>query len=142
MKKNGHILKPEYLYFNDGKKRRQLKCKVCSSLSQMHPHHRNKTGYFCPYCDRPLYLWKERKEVSIYKCGNNRCPHFLKSRSKLNLAERLLVKIKSSQFKLRYLKIVRGLCPLNPPFVPMETLILFNLLLSNLLTPHLVSKFQ
>ena len=25
----------EYLYFNDGKKRSQLKCKVCSSLSQV-----------------------------------------------------------------------------------------------------------
>ena len=26
----------KYLYFNDGKKRRQPKCKVCSSLSQVH----------------------------------------------------------------------------------------------------------
>jgi len=92
----------EYLYFNDGKKRTQLKCKVCSSLSQVHPRYRNKAKYFCPHCGHPLYLWKERKEVSIYKCGNDKCPCFLKSKSKLNLAERLLIKVKSSQFKLRY----------------------------------------
>ena len=64
-KKNGHLLKPvaakdpktkvpegstcricgapcQYLYFNDGRKRTQLKCKVCSSLSQVHPCYRNK----------------------------------------------------------------------------------------------------
>ncbi len=35
----------QYLYFNDGKKRSQLKCKVCSSLSQLHPRHRNKAKY-------------------------------------------------------------------------------------------------
>jgi hypothetical protein len=92
----------EYLYFNDGKKRSQLKCKVCSSLSQVHPRHRNKAKYFCPHCGSSLYLWKERKDVSIYKCDNDRCPSFLKNKAKLNFAERLLTKVKSSQFKLRY----------------------------------------
>ncbi|HBY56888.1 MAG TPA: hypothetical protein DEG96_03380 [Candidatus Atribacteria bacterium] len=92
----------EYLYFNDGKKRSQLKCKVCSSLSQIHPRYRNKAKYFCPHGGHSLYLWKERKEVSIYKCDNDRCPSFLKNKGKLNFAERLLTKVKSSQFKLRY----------------------------------------
>ena len=92
----------QYLYFNDGKKRTQLKCKVCSSLSQVHPRHRNKTKYFCPHCGYSLYLWKERKDASIYKCDNDKCPCFLKSKAKLNFAERFLAKIKSSQFKLRY----------------------------------------
>jgi len=41
----------EYLYFNNGKKRSQLKCKVCSSLSQIHPRHRNKAKYYCPHSD-------------------------------------------------------------------------------------------
>ncbi|KKN43375.1 hypothetical protein LCGC14_0703950 [marine sediment metagenome] len=91
-----------YLYFNDGKKRTQLKCKVCSSLSQVHPRHRNKAKYFCPHCSYSLYLWKERRDVSIYKCDNDRCPSFLKNKAKLNFRERILAKIKSSQFKLRY----------------------------------------
>ena len=124
-KKNGHLLKPvvvksletkapegstcrtcgapcQYLYFNDGKKRRQFKCKVCSSLSQAYPRHRNKAKYFCPHCGYSLYLWKERRDVSIYKCDNDRCPSFLKNKAKLNFRERILAKIKSSQFKLRY----------------------------------------
>ena len=92
----------EYLYFNDGKKRSQLKCKVCSSLSQVHPRHRNKAKYFCPHCGSSLYLWKERKDVSIYKCDHDKCSHFLANKAKLNFAERLLTKVKSSQFKLRY----------------------------------------
>ena len=92
----------KYLYFNDGKKRTQLKCKVCSSLSQVHPGHLSKAKYFCPHCGGALYLWKERREVSIYKCSSDRCPCFVRNKAKLNLAERLLAKIKSSQFKLRY----------------------------------------
>ncbi len=92
----------QYLYFNDGEKRTQLKCKVCSSLSQVHSRHRSKAKYFCPHCSYSLYLWKERRDVSIYKCDNDRCPSFLKNKAKLNFRERILAKIKSSQFKLRY----------------------------------------
>jgi len=91
-----------YLYYNDGKKRSQLKCKLCGALSPLHPRHRRETKYFCPHCDHALYLWKERKDVSIYKCDNDNCPTFLANKSRLNLAEKLLAKIKSSQFKLRY----------------------------------------
>jgi len=90
----------QYLYLNDGRKRTQLKCKVCSFLSQVHPRYRNKTKYLCPHCGHSLYLWKERRDVSIYKCDNDRCPRFLKNKAKLNCAERLLAKVKSSQFKL------------------------------------------
>jgi len=38
----------------------------------------------------------------IYKCDNDRCPAFSKNKAKLNYRERILAKIKSSQFKLRY----------------------------------------
>ena len=71
-------------------------------LSPVHPRHRNKAKYFCPHCGHSLYLWKERKEVSIYKCDHDRCSYFLANKTKLNLAERLLAKVRSSQFKLRY----------------------------------------
>jgi len=92
----------QYLYYNDGKKRRQIKCKVCGALSQVHIRHRIKAKYFCPHCGYALYLWKKRKDVSIYKCDNDNCPLFLKYKSQLNFREKLLAKIKSSQFKLRY----------------------------------------
>jgi len=92
----------KYLYFNDGKRHSQIKCKVCSSLSQAHPRNRLKAKYLCPYCGHPLYLWKERKDVSIYKCDYDKCPSYLANKAKLNLAERILSLVKSSQFKLRY----------------------------------------
>ena len=94
----------KYLYFNDGKRRQQIRCKVCSSLTQVHPRDREtrKAKYACPYCTHNLFLWKENKDVSIYKCCNDNCPHYLANKSKLNLMERILIKIKSSQFKLCY----------------------------------------
>lgn len=92
----------KYLYYNDGKKRSQIKCKICDSLSQVHPRHRTKTKYFCPHCQRPLYLWKQRKDASIYKCDNDTCTLFLKNKANLNFREKILAKIKPSQFKLRY----------------------------------------
>jgi len=92
----------EYLYFNDGKKRSQVRCKVCGGLSQVHPGFHRKTKYLCPHCQGALYLWKEGKMLSIYKCCNDKCPTYLSARKKLNLKEKLLAKIKSSQFKLRY----------------------------------------
>jgi len=91
-----------YLYFNDGEKRSQVRCKVCSFLFQIHPRHRLKAHYFCPHCNHSLYLWKVRKDVSIYKCDNDRCPAYLSNLKKLNAGERVLLKIKPSQFKLRY----------------------------------------
>ena len=38
----------QYLYYNDGKKRRQIKCKLCGSFSQVHPRHWLKAKYY-PY---------------------------------------------------------------------------------------------
>lgn len=92
----------KYLYYNDGKKRSQIKCKICDNLSQVHPRHKTNAKYFCPHCERPLYLWKQRKDASIYKCDNDNCPLFLKNKANLNFREKILAKIKSSQFKLRY----------------------------------------
>ena len=95
----------EYIYFNDGKKRLQLKCKICSSLSPVHPRYRNKARYFCPHCGHSLYLWKERKDVSIYKCDNDRCPSFLKNKVKLNSYPYLS---KFTNSVLRYLSPLSG----------------------------------
>jgi len=92
----------DYLYFNDGKKRRQIKCKICSALSQVHPRHHLKAKFFCPHCERPLFLWKKRKDANIYKCDYDKCSLFVANLNKLNPLEKALRKFKSSQFKLRY----------------------------------------
>jgi putative transposase len=93
-----------YLYYNDGKKRTQLMCKVCHHLFQLNRRYRKgtKTKYYCPYCHRALFTWKQKKEVTIYKCGNDHCLHRIRKMNKLNDAEKALSKKRSSQFKLSY----------------------------------------
>jgi transposase-like protein len=93
-----------YIYYNDGKKRSQLKCKVCGHLFQLNQRFRknDKSKYFCPYCHYALFKWKHRKEVTIYKCCNDNCPHRIQAINKLNPAERSVRKKLSSQFKLCY----------------------------------------
>jgi putative transposase len=94
----------EYLYFNDGKKKSQLKCKVCGLLFQVEQRFRkhDKSKYFCPYCGYALFRWKNRKEVTIYKCCNDNCQHRIQALAKLNPSERALQKKRTSQFKLCY----------------------------------------
>ena len=93
----------DYLYYNDGKNRSQLLCKVCGERFQQEKRFRQgKTKYYCPYCQRALFTWKQRKEVTIYKCCNDACPHRIRELHKLNEREKTLAKKRSSQFKLSY----------------------------------------
>jgi len=93
-----------YLYYNDGIKRTQLKCKVCHALFQVKKRFRmgEKTKYYCPYCHHALFRWKQRKEVTIYKCCNDHCPFRAQKTGKLNEREKALMGKRSSQFKLCY----------------------------------------
>lgn len=93
-----------FLYYNNGKDKSQIKCKVCDHLFQTHQRFRkhDKTKFFCPYCNKALFRWKARKEVTIYKCCNDSCPHRTQALQKLNPNERALQKKRSSQFKLCY----------------------------------------
>ena len=92
----------EYLYYNDGKKRSQLLCKVCGELFQAGRRFQKKTTYWCPYCLHALFAWKQKKEATYYKCCNDHCEYRIRQIGKLNEKERELVKKKSSQFKLSY----------------------------------------
>ena len=58
--------------------------------------------YFCPYCFKPLFTWKQRDEVTIYKCGNRNCPHRAEKLNKLNDDEIKLRNERLSQFKISY----------------------------------------
>ena len=93
-----------YLYYNDGIRRTQLRCKVCHAPFQVSKRFRKgeKTKYYCPYCHHALFTWKQRKEVTIYKCCNDHCLYRIRRINKLNDAEKVLVKKRSSQFKLCY----------------------------------------
>ena len=93
-----------YLYFNDGKKHSQLKCKLCSHLFQLNKRFQNsnKVKYLCPYCNHALFKWKERVDVTIYKCCNDNCPHRLKAIKRLNFREKKAFALKPANFKLCY----------------------------------------
>jgi len=93
----------EFLYFNDGKLRSQIRCKVCGGLSQLGKENRKpKTRYWCPHCEHALYRWKQQALCTIYKCDYDKCPVYLNALDRLNAKEKQLRKTKSSQFKLRY----------------------------------------
>jgi len=91
-----------FIYFNDGKKRSQLRCKVCSHLFQLHKRFHRKHTYFCPYCLKPLFTWKQRESETIYKCGNRKCAHRREKLEALNGDEKKLREQRSSQFKVNY----------------------------------------
>jgi putative transposase len=92
----------EFIYYNDGKKRRQLKCKVCHNLFQLHKRFQNPPKYFCPYCYKPLFTWKQRPSVTIYKCGNKHCSHRKQKLKALNEDEQKIRPERYSQFKVNY----------------------------------------
>lgn len=78
-----------YLYVNDGRRASQYRCKVCGALGQIAPARgKSKARYWCPVCLRPLYLWKRSEAESVYKCGNDRCRHYLDRLARLELEER------------------------------------------------------
>lgn len=95
---------PPFLYLNDGRQASQLSCKVCGRLSQLAPRHRltHPTRYWCPYCHSALYRWKQRPDSTIYKCPCDHCPHYVQKQQALKWNEKLLQKLRLSQFKLRY----------------------------------------
>ena len=92
----------EYIYFNDGKKQSQLKCKVCSNTFQLYKRFQHKAKYFCPYCLKALFVWKQRLEVTIYKCHNHKCPHRRSKLDKLSNDEKKVRQERSLQFKINY----------------------------------------
>ena len=93
----------DYLYANDGRKATQLRCKVCHRYSQIAPHLRpSKTPYWCPYCHASLFRWKQRADCTIYKCPSLRCPHYQQKLQSLHWNEKLLQKLRPTQFKLYY----------------------------------------
>lgn len=86
------------------KEKANFAARFAAFFFQLHRRHRptKQTKYFCPHCHNALYRWKIQPLVTIYKCGCDQCPAFLKAQDKLNRSEKYLQKNKLSQFKLRY----------------------------------------
>lgn len=91
-----------YLTWNDGKKKSQIRCKVCLNLHSPSDDSRfSKTHKLrCPHCARILEPIKNRKHFIIHKCKNSKCPfylHNLKKVKKEHLSE------EKSKYKLHYI---------------------------------------
>jgi putative transposase len=93
----------QYVYFNNGKKRTQLKCKVCGLTFQLYKPLRNlKAKYYCPHCGHALFRLKHNFLVTTYKCSDDNCPYRIKRLNQLKPSEKMLQKMKPSQFKINY----------------------------------------
>ena len=96
----------EWLYYNDGKKRSQIRCKLCGEMPSAAPKRvQAKIDFWCPHCHRPLYKWKTITDCTIHKCGNDNCPATVKALAELNDRERERLRMDpgmASQFKLHY----------------------------------------
>lgn len=88
----------EYIYYNDGKRMSQLKCKVCNHLFQLNQKFRSTLK---PNTIAPTAIMLSLPGKSVRKLlSNDNCPHRLSAVNKLNPSEKALLKQKSSQFKL------------------------------------------
>jgi len=93
----------QHIYFNNGKKRTQLKCKVCDLTFQLYkPLRKRKAKYYCPHCGHALYRWKHNFLVTTYKCSDDNCPYRIRKLKRLKPSEKMLQKMKPSQFKINY----------------------------------------
>lgn len=94
-----------YLWINNGKLATQVLCKICGKTSPTHKTQRqSKAKYLCPFCEKKLFNWKESESSTAWKCGNKKCPHFLKKKSELTEAESENRKIQKydPNYKLHY----------------------------------------
>lgn len=94
----------EWLSINDGKKRSQVLCKICKRRSPVKRiRYQSQGRYWCPHCGKALYQWKSNDEHTSFKCGNDKCPHYISRTEQLNDREKeLVVTGMGSQFKRRY----------------------------------------
>lgn len=95
----------QFIYFNDGKKRAQLKCKICKNTFKIYKQFKKlkkDLELFCPYCNRSLYKWKARSEVTIYKCSNRQCKCRQGNLKNLKPSEKMMQILRPTNFKINY----------------------------------------
>ena len=92
----------DYLYDNTGKQN-QFECKVCSFIFSTNPNKEKDVILKCPHCKCQLHLYHHREDFDVYRCGNDKCPFYLKNKSSLNAHDRKLYKEHPEKIKLRYI---------------------------------------
>lgn len=93
-----------YLSWNDGKKKHQIRCKVCLNLHSPSEDNRfSKSNKLrCPHCSNILVPKKNRKHFVIHKCTNPKCPYYLHNLKKVDKKD-LAGDYGKNKYKLHYI---------------------------------------
>lgn len=93
-----------YLSWNDGKKKKQIRCKVCLNLHSPSEDNRfSKSNKLrCPHCSNILVPKKNRKHFIIHKCVNPKCPYYLHNLKKVDKKD-LNEDYDKNKYKLHYI---------------------------------------
>ena len=93
-----------YLSWNDGKKKHQIRCKVCLNLHSPSEDNRfSKSNKLrCPHCSNILVPKKNRKHFVIHKCTNPKCPYYLHNLKKVDKKD-LSQDYGKNKYKLHYI---------------------------------------
>lgn len=91
-----------FLTWNDGKKKSQIRCKVCLNRHSLSVDNRfSKTHKLrCPHCSRILEPIKNRKHFIIHKCKNSKCPFYLHNLKKVKKEH---LNKEKGKYKLHYI---------------------------------------
>lgn len=92
----------QYLMWNDGKKQKQLLCKVCQSHFNPGSDTRFSKNHAlkCPHCNHTLVHKKDRKHFVIHKCTNKKCPYYLHNLKKVDKED---IEFDKYKYKLHYI---------------------------------------
>lgn len=93
----------EYLSFNNGKQKSQIRCKVCENTFSTVKTYSQQVVRKCPYCGNKLTLEKTRNDFDIYKCRNPHCSHYRNELKKLSPEDKKKYKQMPSAFSLHYI---------------------------------------
>lgn len=93
----------EYLSFNNGQKKSQIKCKVCEKTFSTEKSYSQQVVRKCPFCGKKLTLIKSRSSFDIYKCMSPKCSHYRAELKKLSKEDRKNYKQTPSAFSLHYI---------------------------------------
>lgn len=93
-----------YLSWNDGKKKHQIRCKVCLNLHSPSEDNRfsKSSKLRCPHCSNILVPKKNRKHFVIHKCTNPKCPYYLHNLKKVDKKD-LAEDYGKNKYKLHYI---------------------------------------
>lgn len=91
-----------FLTWNDGKKKSQIRCKVCLNRHSLSDDNRfSKTHKLrCPHCSHILEPIKNRKHFIIHKCKNPKCPFYLHNLKKVKKEH---LNKEKGKYKLHYI---------------------------------------